>query len=57
MKETKLIVKRTYSQTNNLSVIFLSAINKSNINKLKNVLFNKSNKIIKKLPTGKLNLV
>ena len=55
MKEIRLIVKETYSQTKNLSIIFLSAINKENVDKLKNTLFSKANKILKKLSTGKLN--
>ena len=55
MKETKLIVKETYSQTKNLSIIFLSAINKENVDKLKNTLFSKANKIVKKLSTSQLN--
>ena len=52
---TKLIVKETYSQTKNLSIIFISAINKLNVDKLKSTLFSKSNKIVKKLATSKLN--
>jgi GTP-binding protein len=55
IKQTKLIVKETYSQTKNLSIIFISAKNKSNVDKLKFTLFAKSNRIIKKLPTSKLN--
>ena len=55
MKETRLVVKETYSQTKNLSIIFLSAINKENVDKLKNTLFAKANKIVKKLSTGQLN--
>lgn len=55
MKETRLIVKETYSQTKNLSIIFLSAINKENVDKLKNTLFAKANKIVKKLSTSQLN--
>ena len=55
IKQTKLIVKETYSQTKNLSIIFISAKNKSNVDKLKSTLFAKSNRIIKKLPTSKLN--
>mgnify|MGYP000443980011 CR=1 FL=1 len=55
IKETKLIVKETYSQTKNLSIIFISAKNKSNVNKLQSTLFIKSKRIIKKIPTSKLN--
>ena len=55
IKETKLVVKETYSQTKNLSIIFLSATNKENVDKLKNTLFAKANKIVKKLSTGQLN--
>ena len=55
IKQTKLIVKETYSQTKNLSIIFISSKNKSNVDKLKFTLFAKSNRIIKKLPTSKLN--
>ena len=55
IKETKLIVKGTYSQTKNLSIIFISAKNISNVNKLKSTLFIKSKRIIKKIPTSKLN--
>lgn len=55
IKATKLEVRQTYSQTKNLSIIFISAINKSNIDKLKSMLFYKSNRLIKKLPTSKLN--
>ena len=55
IKETKLLIKKTYSQTKNLSIIFISAKNKSDVDKLKSTLFLKSNKIIKKLPTSKLN--
>ena len=55
IKETRLIVKETYSQTKNLSIIFLSAINKENVDKLKNTLFSKANKIVKKLSTSQLN--
>ena len=54
IKETRLIVKETYSQTKNLSIIFLSAINKENVDKLKNTLFAKANKIVKKLSTSQL---
>ncbi len=55
IKDTKLIIKGTYSQTKNLSIIFLSAKNKQNIDKLKNSLYSKSKKITKKLSTSKLN--
>lgn len=55
IKQTKLIVKETYSQTKNLSIIFISAKNKSDVDKLKSTLFSKSNRIIKKLSTSKLN--
>ena len=55
MKETKLIVKETYSQSKNLSIIFLSAKNNVNIDKLKYTLFVKSKKIVKKISTSKLN--
>ena len=55
IKETKLIVKETFSQTKNLSIIFISSKNKSNVNKLKSTLFIKSKRIIKKIPTSKLN--
>lgn len=55
IKETRLIVKETYSQTKNLSIIFLSAINNEYVDKLKNTLFAKANKIVKKLSTSKLN--
>ena len=55
MNQTRLVVKETYSQTKNLSIIFLSAISKENVDKLKNTLFAKANKIIKKLSTGQLN--
>ena len=55
IKETRLIVKETYYQTKNLSMIFLSAINNENVDKLKNILFAKANKIVKKLSTGQLN--
>ena len=55
IKQTKLEIKETYSQTKNLSIIFISAKNKSNVDKLKSTLFSKSNRIIKKLPTSKLN--
>tara|TARA_Y100001970_G_scaffold48479_1_gene61434 strand:- start:21785 stop:23071 length:1287 start_codon:yes stop_codon:yes gene_type:complete len=54
--QTKLLIKETYSQTKNLSIIFISAIEKPFVNKLKYTLFSKSNKIIKKIPTSKLNL-
>ncbi len=55
IKQSKLEVKETYSQTKNLSIIYISANNKSNIDKLKSTLFAKSNRIIKKLTTSKLN--
>ena len=55
IKQTKLEVKATYSQTKNLSIIFISANNKSDVDKLKSTLFAKSNKIIKKISTSKLN--
>ena len=55
IKQTKTTVKETYSQTKNLSIIFISAKNKLNVDKLKSTLFSKSNKIIKKLSTSKLN--
>jgi len=55
VKQTKLKVKESYSQTKNLSIIFISANNKSNVEKLKSTLFSKSNKIIKKISTSKLN--
>ena len=43
------------SQTKNLSIIFISANNKFNVDKLKSTLFAKSNRIVKKISTGKLN--
>ncbi len=55
IKETKLLIKETYSQTKNLSIIFISAKNKSSVDKLKSTLYFKSNRIIKKLSTSKLN--
>jgi len=55
IKKTKLIVKETYSQTKNLSIIFISAKNTLNVDKLKYTLFVKSNRIVKKLSTSKLN--
>ena len=55
INDTRLIIKQTYSQTKNLSIIFLSAINKENVDKLKNTLFAKANKIVKKLSTSQLN--
>ena len=55
IKQSKLEVKETYSQTKNLSIIFISANNKFNVDKLKSTLFAKSNKIIKKISTSKLN--
>ena len=55
MKEIKLLVKQTYSQTKNISIIFLSAKNIMNVDKLKDTIFTKSKKILQKLPTGKLN--
>ena len=56
IRQTKLNIKETYSQTKNLSIIFISAKNKSNVNKLKSTLFSKSNKIIQRLSTGQLNI-
>jgi len=55
IKQTKLEVKENYSQTKNLSIIFISANNKSDVEKLKSTLFSKLNKIIKKISTSKLN--
>ncbi|MDC3270001.1 50S ribosome-binding GTPase, partial [Alphaproteobacteria bacterium] len=55
IKQSKLEVKETYSQTKNLSIIFISANNKFNVDKLKSTLLAKSNRIIKKISTGKLN--
>src|SRR6056300_417643 len=55
IKPSKLEVKETYSQTKNLSIIFISANNKFNVDKLKSTLFAKSNRIVKKISTGKLN--
>ena len=55
IKQSKLEVKKTYSQTKNLSIIFISANNKFNVDKLKSTLFAKSNRIVKKISTGKLN--
>ncbi len=55
IKQTKLTVKETYSQTKNLSIIFISAKNKSHVDKLKSTLYSKSKRIVKKIPTSKLN--
>ena len=55
IKNTKKEVRETYSNTKNLSIIFLSAKNKLNVDKLKLTLLSKSNKIVKKIPTSKLN--
>ena len=55
IKQTKLEVKETYSQTKNLSIIFISAKNKYDVDKLKSTLFSKSKRIIKKISTSKLN--
>ena len=55
IKNTKLLIRETYSQTKNLSIIFISAQNVFDINKLKSTLLAKSNRIIKKLSTSKLN--
>ncbi len=48
IKQSKLEVKETYSQTKNLSIIFISANNKFNVDKLKSTLFAKSYRISKK---------
>ena len=55
IKETKLLVRESYSQTKNISIIFLSAKNLINVDKLKDTIFTKSKQNLKKLPTGKLN--
>ena len=55
IQKTKSIVKETYSQTKNLSIIFISAKNKLDVDKLKASLYFKTNRIIKKLSTSKLN--
>jgi len=55
IKDNKLLIKDSYSEAKNISIIFLSAKNKENIYKLKNTIFIKSKNIIKKLSTSKLN--
>ncbi len=55
IKKTKLTIKETFSQTKNLSIVFISALDKSHVNKLKSTIYSKSQRITKKLPTNKLN--
>ncbi len=55
IRQSRSEIKETYSQTKNLSIIFISANNKFNVDKLKSTLFAKSNRIVKKLSTSKLN--
>ena len=53
--EWSWLIKKTYSQTKNLSIIFISSKSKLDVGKLKSTLFTKSKKIIKKISTSKLN--
>ncbi len=55
IENTKIVVRETYSYTKNLSILFLSAKSITDINDLKSILYSKSKKNIKKLPTSKLN--
>ncbi len=54
-KETKLFIKETFSQINNISTLFISAKNEKHIIRLKNMILNKSRKSDKLLSTSKIN--
>ena len=54
-KETKLIVKETFSQIKNIKILFISAKNKKDVMQLKKIIFNKSQEKNKILSTSKLN--
>tara|TARA_Y100001970_G_scaffold188251_1_gene228965 strand:- start:3322 stop:4608 length:1287 start_codon:yes stop_codon:yes gene_type:complete len=55
IKETKLIVKETFAQIKNITILFISANNKKNVIQLKNIIFNKSQVKNKIISTSKLN--
>ena len=54
-KETKLFIKETFSQIKNISTLFISAKNKKNVAKIKNMILNKSKQENKILSTSKIN--
>lgn len=54
-KETKQLIKETFSQVNNITTLFISAKNKKNVSTLKNLIFKKSKQKDFKLTTSKLN--
>lgn len=54
-KEIKLFIKETFSQIKNISTVFISAINKKDIIKLQNMIYNKSKLSNKSLSTSKIN--
>ena len=54
IKETNLLVKKTFSKTKNISIIFLSAKNINSVSKLKNTIYIKSKIVDKKISTSKL---
>jgi GTP-binding protein len=55
LKETKISVKKTFSQIKNISTLFISAKNKKHVDKLKNMILNKSKQANLLLSTSKLN--
>ncbi len=54
-KQTKLYIYESFSQIKNISILFISALNKKDVNKIKTLIYQKSKKDNKLLSTSKLN--
>ena len=57
IKETKLIIKETFSQIKNITILFISAKNQKDVIQLKKIIYNKSNSKNKVLSTSRLNTI
>ena len=54
--EIKFLLESSISNSKNISLLFISAINKKDINKLKNLIYTKANEILFTIPTNRINL-
>ena len=53
--EIKFLLESSISNSKNISLLFISAINKKDINKLKNLIYTKANEILFTIPTNRIN--
>ena len=54
--EIKFNLENTISNSKNISLLFISALNKNDINKIKNLIYTKANEILLTIQTNKINI-